>query len=143
MNNAGGPRPLPPPPGGRGGPRPPPPLGGPRPPPGFGPPRPLGAAAAVQQQQWLVPVPSKKLKAFFWEKLPDMRLGGSVWEGLGPAEWLDWEQLEELFEVVRVCLGAIAGGAGLKEGGGRGECSTGGGGGSVFGGGGGWGLRVA
>jgi hypothetical protein len=33
-------------------------------------------------------------------------LGGA---GAGACEWLDWEQLEELFEAVRVC--GIAGGA--------------------------------
>ena len=82
-------------------PRPPPP-GGPRPPPGFGPPRPFGAPAAAAAAP-LIPAPTKKLKNFFWDKLPDMRLGGSVWEGLGPAEWLDWEQMEELFAQVRRC----------------------------------------
>lgn len=55
-----------------------------------------------QQHHHLVPAPSRKLKNFFWDKLPDMRLHGSVWEGLGPAEWLDWEQLEELFAQVGV-----------------------------------------
>jgi hypothetical protein len=51
-----------------------------------------------------VPAPTKKLKNFFWDKLPDMRLHGSVWEGLGPAEWLDWEQMEDLFaQVVTTC----------------------------------------
>ena len=100
--HTGGPRPPPPPPpGGRGMPRPPPP-GGPRPPPGFGPPRPFGAPAAAAAAP-LIPAPTKKLKNFFWDKLPDMRLGGSVWEGLGPAEWLDWEQMEELFAQVRRC----------------------------------------
>jgi hypothetical protein len=32
-----------------------------------------------------------------FDKLPDVQLGGSVWEELGPAEWLDWEQMEDMF----------------------------------------------
>lgn len=55
----------------------------------------------------MVPAPSRKLKQFYWDKLPDMKLSGSVWEGLGPAEWLDWEQLEELFAQVRKCYQVI------------------------------------
>lgn len=58
-----------------------------------------------------MPAPTKKLKNFFWDKLPDMRLAGSMWEGFGPAEWLDWEQLEELFAQVGFC-GGWGGGVG-------------------------------
>lgn len=31
------------------------------------------------------PKPSKKMKSFFWDKLPDARIDGTFWEGHGPA----------------------------------------------------------
>lgn len=78
-------RPPPPlPPGAAGGPRGPPPLtpggrGLPRPPAGafgFG-----GAAQRVAADAG--PQPSKKLKSFFWDKIPDARLTGEGFWCLG------------------------------------------------------------
>jgi hypothetical protein len=42
-------------------------------------------------------VRSRKTKAFFWDKVPDARLPGSLWEGMAAADWLDWPALEEAF----------------------------------------------
>ncbi|KAK9832732.1 hypothetical protein WJX81_005524 [Elliptochloris bilobata] len=72
------PPPPPPPPPGKRGPARPPPAAAPRVAPG--------------------PQPRVKMRTFFWDKLPDSRVGGTFWEAHPPAyDALDFEQLEELF----------------------------------------------
>jgi hypothetical protein len=41
------------------------------------------------------------MKTFFWDKLPDARLHNTLWLQLSPAEWIDFDALEEAFSQVR------------------------------------------
>jgi hypothetical protein len=54
-----------------------------------------GAAVAV-------PAPKKKMKSFFWDKIPDARLAGSVWQSFAAADWVDFDDIEERFQQVRL-----------------------------------------
>lgn len=83
----------PPPPPGFGAPRPPPP-----PMPGF--PRPgfPGMAPAVKVDPG--PAPSKKLKSFFWDKIPDRQLANTFWMANKATPWIPYEVLEERFQQV-------------------------------------------
>ncbi|KAF8060333.1 FH6 [Scenedesmus sp. PABB004] len=86
-----------------GGPRPPPPPGGPRPP-GYRPPYGAGFGSIHGTPQYgaavAVPAPKRKTKSLFWDKIPDARLPGSLWEGFAAADWLDFDALEEAFQQV-------------------------------------------
>ncbi|KAK9830554.1 hypothetical protein WJX72_012430 [[Myrmecia] bisecta] len=78
------PRPPPPPPPGMrpGGPRPPPPPSKPKVAPG--------------------PQPGRKMKSFFWDKLPDNRVSGTFWERNPPSyDNLDTAEVEELFQALQ------------------------------------------
>ena len=49
------------------------------------------------------PIPRRKLKAFFWEPLPDSRIAGTVWEACPPlVEPVEQHQdlIETLFQVL-------------------------------------------
>ncbi|KAI8474711.1 MAG: hypothetical protein J3K34DRAFT_407096 [Monoraphidium minutum] len=41
------------------------------------------------------------MKTFFWDKLPDARLANTLWLQLSPAEWVDFDALEEAFSQVQ------------------------------------------
>eukprot|EP00891_Asterochloris_glomerata_P002244 jgi/Astpho2/2244/fgenesh1_pg.00040_%23_71_t len=48
------------------------------------------------------PKPSKKMKSFFWDKLPDARIDGTFWEGHGPAySDMPTAEVEELFQALQ------------------------------------------
>jgi hypothetical protein len=45
------------------------------------------------------PKPTAKMKGFFWDKIPDPRIDGTFWENHAPSKWLDYEEVEKLFQV--------------------------------------------
>jgi hypothetical protein len=49
-----------------------------------------------------VPAPKKKMKSFFWDKIPDARLTGSVWQSFAAADWIDFDDIEERFQQVKM-----------------------------------------
>jgi hypothetical protein len=42
------------------------------------------------------------MKSFFWDKIPDARLAGSVWQSFAAADWVDFDDIEERFQQVRL-----------------------------------------
>ncbi|EGG13416.1 actin binding protein [Cavenderia fasciculata] len=99
-----GPPPPPPPPGGPPPPPPPPGMGGPPPPPGGPPPPPgsgpLGLFKATPAPKFNVAKPSTKVKQLQWTKLPQRKIGETIFNKLGTnikTDWLDTQQLESLF----------------------------------------------
>jgi hypothetical protein len=42
------------------------------------------------------------MKSFFWDKIPDARLAGSVWQSFAAADWVDFDDIEQRFQQVRV-----------------------------------------
>lgn len=45
------------------------------------------------------PKPTAKMKGFFWDKIPDSRVDGTFWEDHKPSGWLDYDEVEKLFQV--------------------------------------------
>jgi hypothetical protein len=44
------------------------------------------------------PAPRQKLKSLYWDKLPEARLRGTVWEQrIKAADWVDLAELEAAF----------------------------------------------
>ncbi|KAM9707798.1 disheveled-associated activator of morphogenesis 1-like [Menidia menidia] len=90
---------FPPPP-----PPPPPPPGGP---PVFGmaplappPPPPPGAPLAMEQRRRNIPRPSNPLKSFNWSKLPENKIGGTIWkeiDDLNVFKVLDLDEFQQTF----------------------------------------------
>ncbi|KAF6256854.1 formin homology 2 domain-containing protein [Scenedesmus sp. NREL 46B-D3] len=89
-----------------GGVRPPPPGG----PGGFRPPFGPGFGSIHGQPQYgaavAVPAPTKKMKSFFWDKIPDARLAGSVWQSFAAADWVDFGEIEERFQQASAVAGS-------------------------------------
>ncbi|WIA23864.1 hypothetical protein OEZ85_013518 [Tetradesmus obliquus] len=38
------------------------------------------------------------MKSLFWDKIPDARLAGSVWQSFAAADWVDFDEIEERFQ---------------------------------------------
>ena len=112
-------------------PPPPPPLPGsgapPRPPPlppsraGPGGPAPPPAPPAAKPSPRAAdpgPAPSVKLRAFFWDRLPDARVAGTFWASHPPDySLLDSSAVESLFSAAIRRPGSAGGGEGDRSGG--------------------------
>ncbi|XP_051878521.1 disheveled-associated activator of morphogenesis 1 isoform X1 [Pristis pectinata] len=108
LASVGGPSPPPAPPppslGGLPPPPPPPPPGGPPPPPGLPPMGgvlpPPGAPLGPGHKKKNIPQPGNALKSFNWSKLPENKLGETIWmeiDDMKVFKVLDLEDLEKTF----------------------------------------------